>query len=167
MKKLMIAAAIVCAAAMSQAASVDWQINTTPAEIGYNVYVILGDSAKTDWSDATAVLSASVDNGQIATAGRGAAAKGTATDDSITKSSSFYYVMVKADNSQFAVSSVYQGSNWVYDTTAEPPESTKGWATWNATSGVTYHDFTAVPEPTSAMLLLLGVAGLALRRKQK
>ena len=30
-----------------------------------------------------------------------------------------------------------------------------------------FHTFTAVPEPTSGLLLLLGVAGLALRRKNK
>ena len=37
----------------------------------------------------------------------------------------------------------------------------------NPSSFATVSSFTAVPEPTSGMLLLLGVAGLALRRKNK
>ena len=44
-----------------------------------------------------------------------------------------------------------------YFKSAEPPPAT-GYADWSITS--------AVPEPTSGMLLLLGVAGLALRRRK-
>ena len=172
MKKLMIAAAFVGAAVVSQAAAVNWKVSGASGDVGKKVYLIVGDTVKTDWTSASEVVGAAAlgGSGTIAKSSRVYVADGTANDSNITKTSSFYYVIVDGD--QFAVSGLYSGSDWVYDPTAQPPENPPAGNPVFSAAGASYSKFSGgptpvIPEPTSGLLLLLGVAGLALRRKQK
>ena len=109
--------------------------------------------------------------------GWGNAASGLNTESTVSKlgnqSQLFQIVMVEGSNTDLANladgTHVYVlapftvdgtdptpgGSNWAYDSLDSTSSITKaGWGTAGA-----------VPEPTSGLLLLLGVAGLALKRK--
>ena len=168
MKKLVIAAFALCAAYGAQAMAVQWKVSGSSTFANYNAYLIVGDTVKSDWASVADIAAASSDGAHALSQSSGPN-KYTGTvitkDDTLSKSGKFYYVIVKADNSQFAVSSTYAGSSYVYDDKANPPESAPGISSWTATSA-TFKNFQSVPEPTSAMLLLLGMAGLALKRKR-
>ena len=186
MKKLIIAAAIVCAAAISQAASFTWSskalvydsagnmlVNTTsavPAD-GKIVLVFLGNGGDMSWDNFKAANVVSE-----ASSYKYSSSKGTYT---VTGTMNLDTAK-NADGDIFTVGLLKDGdlSKLVdYGTKAElNPTYTLAWDGKDTAQGIaafTYaaadapYQLGAVPEPTSAMLLLLGVAGLALRRKQK
>ena len=171
MKKLIIAAfAIVCATAV-QAAAVSWGLEKDSAKTYGNLtaYVINGS----DYSTVTALLTAggatvATDfNGyvidSVALNSRGAGGSNTT---GVTGDTLAWFI--------FAGDSIADGSS--YSTTGEmnvsaykftPPESSPG------DFSLTVDSFTTrgapignVPEPTSGLLMLLGMAGLALKRKR-
>ena len=73
--------------------------------------------------------------------------------DTVTDSSKFYLTGTKSfDTMSGADDSTKVSWGSQYDNTTVP-------GSWNSAA--------SVPEPTSGLLLILGVAGLALRRKQK
>ena len=193
MKKLMIAAAIACAAAMSQAASVTWggaagNPDWTPDATGQYAYLLYGSS---DAAIATVI--------QLATAGDiGAALVGQKADNGYTVVS--WYQLVEQDNtdgyftSSFVRDDSKGGVNGYYqivlaDTDHEFFDARKADAVvagitdmtpgggkaiyntdfandpWIGDSGFS-GKFSAAPEPTSGLLLLIGMAGLALKRKR-
>ena len=174
MKKLMIAAAIVCAAAFSQAATVNW--NATG----------IGDfSTPTGWAtmafytgvgDGSAAIVAAINNGTASSlafdqqptefgfTGPTVYAH-DATAAGITDTSKHYdfYVVVFNNESAAAADQYamvadldkeYSGMSYNYTVNADFTG-----ATWNDIGVDT-------PEPTSGLLLLIGVAGLALKRKR-
>ena len=195
MKKLMIAAAIVCAAAMSQAAAIDWAFSETaaanasapvykgPADIsGMTLYVFNATTwaaAAVQGSYESTVLDQAWDHvvlgdkvvskeGTVQETWTWDASNTKVTSGDITKDQSYNLVFVVSDGEKFqaldgAVAAVG------YDPEA-PGSITAGALNIKAngtpftTAGMTA--FSDVPEPTSAMLLLLGVAGLALKRKR-
>ena len=164
MKKLMIAAAIVCAAVVSQAAAVDWKATAAKADLGATVYILTTSQAT--WEKASDVAAAAIGSGSVESlsGGRSYAASGTAASSAITKSTTaLSVVVVSADGTKYATTSM-SPSGCVYDPSANPPESSPGTASFSV-SGLTYKAF-AVPEPTSGLRLLLGVAGMALRRRR-
>jgi hypothetical protein len=176
MKKIMIMLAAVALVAGAQAASVNWQVSGTSVESGYAVYLLVG-TVTADWSSADAIASAAVANGTIAKSGRNYLASGTATDASIKNTADFYYVVVNADKSQYAVSGAYAGASYVYDSSATPPESAPATSPVFNVNEATFKGFgggedpvvpppTGVPEPTSGLLMLVGLGTLALRRKR-
>ena len=182
MKKLMIAALAVAFAAVAQAASVNWS-NTgsrtngtiydyTGTAIGSGAVAYLFDVATISQADLlvavrggaklenlTSVDHASTVSSKIATTPT--IDYGTA-GDSVT----MYFAIVKDDQIliadevnktlQAADIASYQFGNshiWSKETHGEASYTGAGW-------------YSTVPEPTSALLLLLGMAGLALKRKQ-
>ena len=199
MKKLMIAAAIVCAVAVSQAASIKWggdiaqADGTNPVGTGSVAYLIRGASTAaaavttitvdgTDWSAWTTDTGAKIVAAHTLTADQ--AGTNYHFEDSYnisgTDDAGYYSVVVvdgQAGADGLKGSYNYAGQNTV--TSATDPTVVKltvgdNWATsaaWLGDGGFTAVSFAAaggtggVPEPTSGLLLLLGVAGLALKRK--
>ena len=176
MKKLMIAAAIVCAAAMSQAASIEWAsmnmlVDKTTGEVmtssgGYDFYLVcLGTTA-----DYTNPLIRG-DKGEFVTDEGANGFFGSYTLVSGTDANDMIYAVMAKDASgklyqikEYGTDELvatYTLSGFKDDQSTPDPfyignEEGKGF----------YVDAAAIPEPTSGLLLLLGVAGLALRRRR-
>ena len=190
MKKLMIAAAIVCAAAIAQASTFKWQTiatgtsgviwdgtSTANAKTTYGqVAVYLFDAATYDQATAFADLvkgelntAKAIDNTTLSTASKIAGKNFSYGTEGNTYD--FYFATVfDSDPNTFYISSIKA------DQMAQPSSTTT--VTWNDVAGnsKTTLDasagfkgagvYAAVPEPTSGLLLLLGIAGMALRRRR-
>lgn len=176
-KKLMVMAAVVSAALFGQAAAVDWLYTAGDADVGKNVYAILGSTAKTSWESLEALQAAAFSGinavGTVAKSGRTSfVATGLAKSAELTAdNANLYFVIVDKAGETFDVTSVADFGAMVYDPDNQgtSPGQFKGLTSSSiVSSGNKFGggDPSGVPEPTSGLLLLLGVAGLALRRKQ-
>ena len=175
MKKLMIAAAIVCAAAFAQAASVTWGVVVSEFDSNWNPAVgnvVLGTGAQT-W--------------EFAFNGEGTAA-GTITGDTTGIFASGTEWTAKMTVELFNADSTSAGQfekTYAFTMPALTGDPTKDGGTLgdlNANIAAAFYDanlgtlpyasdaaaqgWAAAPEPTSGLLLLIGVAGLALKRKR-
>ena len=165
MNKLIVAALAVALGFAAQAGSFNWSYASNSAELDYNVYVILGSTVDTStWESAADIPSAN--NAAVAKSGKSAyKATGAVDDASITSyDQQAIFVLVNKAGDQYKITdAAVIGSEYVMigqDTgKGNYPVSFSG--DWKDFGG------SDVPEPTSGLLLLLGVAGLALRRKQK
>ena len=174
MKKLMIALGAVAMAAGAQAALIDWTyLNGVAADAGKTVYIIAGDTAQQTWESVAAIEAAAIENngsGTIVKDGRSyIISKQTAYD--IAADSKAYFVIVSADQKMYGVSAVQDGiTALIYD--PEKQEGSKGIFDAGKIGLAATKEFGGgpgpdpIPEPTSGLLLLLGVAGLALRRRR-
>ena len=187
MKKLMILLSAVAFAAVTQAASVDWvtakdtikAYDGTSAK-GMAVYLLNADSSAyskliadlasgevtaSTLSSSAAYLGSSTTGTTTKKAGL---VSDTATSATLTSGSTYnlaYLVFDKDGENKdyFYVSSTAQGKAWQAGTeTTQELATAAGWDTTSAAG-----TWTAVaPEPTSGLLMLLGMAGLALKRKR-
>ena len=180
MKKLMMALAIVATAAVVQAASFDWKTGATGKiyEAGTTTLLASGtayifDAAANSQQSVLDAFSQSKTwtTGNLASKAvtSGAIAADTAnpfTYGTSGNSYDFYVVLVDGDN--IFISDTVPGAasdvgtkqvSFSLKTASQLAASTSS----TFTAGGWY---SAVPEPTSGLLLLLGMAGLALRRKQ-
>ena len=183
MKKLMIAAAIVCAAVMGQAAQVAWGVDWAYSNDGASINTYDDGSSVSYWVlnlvDSTSVSGVAVDttgnlvnDNAYAVVGTGSfnISGGGVADGTIANGNYLALVIYDADNSLWGVSAAEVVAGIVNDppTQGSIADATFGAAFYNDAEGymVANQALQAVPEPTSGLLLLLGMAGLALKRKR-
>ena len=174
MKKLIVSAAVALMATFANAASANWMIySDDPAMAGLDVYLVTAVSEFTGVSDITANLLGTAGNSAKmgADAYGGATAEGTVggLDESLEgQDATFYYVIVSSDGKGYWASPASTAE--IYTTATSPVGSevdgtallATNYTAWKSGGGTT-----DAPEPTSGLLLLVGGAMLALRRKQK
>ena len=187
MKKLIVATMLVYATAFTYGAAVDWTASgildaAATAAAGKNTagngwlgYMIMA----TDYATVTADLAAGKTSSLVSKAvgpvkttnNKATFSAATATGNVASGAQDFYLVVLNAGTAsaatQYYVSAkATETIDASLDTTVafgSQVAGTKVADNWGSLSG----GGGDVPEPTSAMLMLLGVAGLALRRKQK
>ena len=175
MKKIMILAAAIAMEAMANAAAVGWTIGGTSAYTGgtYSLFVV-GLNGVTDVNQITSLVATGADvsaysfaNGNVTGAAVSRAAN--ASGKSITYSGSgtdtyqAFAVLWNADGSEASftsTASIALANDSTGKTIAFGQQAT------NLTNNKFAVSTSDVPEPTSGLLLLLGVAGLALRRRR-
>ena len=182
MKKLMIAAAIVCAAVASQAATAAWAVT------GNNIYLSDGSTkyagnayifdAKT--GSMADVYKAFVANTAVdLTTLAGYQTTVSVSEGAINATPSFgttgtaydlYFAIVNGDEMYFSQSIPTAGSDvqtsLLYGTQGKDKSKLAALETNDSPTAQRWNTPAAVPEPTSGLLLLLGVAGMALRRRR-
>ncbi len=176
MKKLLSLAAVVMLAATTHAAAVGWTMMGASAYANgtYDVF-ILGQNGVTSQSQIAALVAAgtSVDSYAFYTGGS-ILASGVATVQAANSGKSLTYDAEgsTADNTYQAFIIVWDkdGKNASYtalaSTTLANNTTGKTFAFANQSSALSANNFSVAPEPTSGLMLLLGVAGLALKRKR-
>ena len=170
MKKLMIILAAIAFANGAQAASFLWKLSTGTTYASMKVYAISGvtsDAVLNAFASGTASdWTAAVDGITPVTAATGSRGAANGTKTGVSDGDTLVFAIVNGD--------IAEGNNY-YVTTAytipdgatfEPPST--GTARTIAVNLAGSGTFTAaaVPEPTSGLLMLLGMAGLALRRRR-
>ena len=190
MKKLMIAAAIVCAAAMSQAATYEWNVAISSDGAAYKAdgttlfsgqaYIFNGETIGQEalWNaivGGTALDTLATTYGAVGielASGYNDTPVKMYTDQSFGEEQTFMLVMKDGNNffiddQEYADASTMPGGKDVY---LDVSWTAGGEYVFDVKDGYAssggWYTAAAVPEPTSGLLLLLGVAGLALKRKR-
>ena len=179
MKKLIMALAVVVTAAAVQAASFDWKTSATGKIYGAGTTTLLASSTAYIF-DAGATTQQSVLDAFAAggTWTTGSLNSKAVASGAIAATNGEAFTRTGADSYNFYVA-VLDGSNLFISDTVQVDSADVGYKTAQfnlkkasqsaamASSTFTAGGwYTAVPEPTSGLLLLLGMAGLALKRKR-
>ena len=179
MKKIMIAAAVICAAVISQAASVQWTCTNVYKDSENKNSGVAYLMLASDVADFTALagkgataINAALEKALVSYTPTDAGAYGLTKSNaelglSDSKSYGNAYLVIfdtttVTDTSKFYVTATkelttYEGDNVAKMLFASQATNSKKAENWGSV---------AAPEPTSGILLLLGMAGLALKRKR-
>ena len=152
MKKLLILAAVLVAGVAANAASFKWSAG--------NIYASNGTDKFTGDVTLYAIISGTETAVSTVTASSsGAVATTTFSNDALVAGNYYDFYFVIEDNGK-TFTSTYKNVGAQATSTAAITFGNMASATQNASN------WAAVPEPTSGLLLLLGMAGLALKRKR-
>lgn len=187
MKKLMLAVALICTAIIGRAAAVSWSSGSvrivdpktgdtlTSLSSGSIWLVVLSD--KTGWSEGTwsaakgsvtELASANIGAGKTAGIVAGTRYSFTYDETGATglKNGDVLAVVFKDSSGAYDQLEYYSSKSAVTDTLTVSGMSDTTWSQTFAFGQDGGSITTPVPEPTSAILVLLGFAGLALKRKR-
>ena len=153
MKKLLVLAAVIAAGVVANAASFNWQ--------AANIYGADGTTKFSGTATLYAIISGTDTAVQVATASSGAVAKANTafSNDNLVGGNAYDFYFVIEDGGKKFTSDVKTASAQA-TSTITVNFGNMATATQNASN------WAAVPEPTSGLLMLLGMAGLALKRKR-
>ena len=183
MKKLLIAAVAVAVAACAQAASFSWKTSmsgkvyspsdTTALLSGtFDAYVfdaaaVTQDFLVSAYNGGTLNLSGSSISTTKGSLNNGTIAATSLEYGSVGSTYSLYFAALVTDGSDeyLFISNAANGTG-VEGKTTTVNLNGKATSTFAADAGYHGAGFYAVPEPTSGLLMLLGMAGLALRRRR-
>lgn len=176
MKKLLTAVAIIMVAAATQAASVGWSVMgaTAYASGSYDVFVI-GQNGVTSASQIAALVEAGSSVASYALySGGSIAANGAAVVQPASSGKTLTYKEggTEAENTFTAFIVVWDKDSKNASYTASTSvtlannSTSKSFVFGNQATNLSNNNFQVAPEPTSGLLLLLGMAGLALKRKR-
>ena len=175
MKKLIIGIMMIACAIVANAATVNWSVTTTSAEVGQKVFLFTSPVEATYDTYAELIAGAIADAEIIEYGGRNKK-YGTGSEDlmvSVGDAKQIYGVLVSGPEAKAYSYATFDVTDYTYDPGKQ--ETAPG------TLALTQSSFTSsgtigggptppgpdpIPEPTSGLLLLLGVAGLALRRRR-
>ena len=183
MKKLIIAVAVAMVAMMSQAYSVQWSAR--------NIYIPVAADAKVSQSGIIASSGEKFAAGAlvvqlywVGNSGNNLIGEYSTTGDGVIStlnlgdsSSAIYNAMITDSGTTYVptyyFTATYTTSDgtYVYAGTASATKALANIGASNIASAGNFAtagswDYTAAPEPTSGLLLLLGIAGMALKRKR-
>ena len=187
MKKLLIVLGAVAIATVSQAASFSWKTQTGQAVYQAGTSTKAGSVTaylfNADVVSRAALVAAFIDTGKGLTdfaslSSKATSASGTIASTSFTASPlseettlTAYFAIISGDNIFVSaeVSGAYQATSttplYFSPSTASKAAVTE-WTTGTSSVATAGGWYTAVPEPTSGLLMLIGMAGLALRRRR-
>ena len=177
MKKLMVVAAVALLAGMSHAASVTWGNNTSAKLYGLDGTTAITAANATAWGlTLTLMYADGTSTGSTAssinsmTAGYMSTAKWTYTYGTDASNGDTFYIhaIMKVDGKDYEMD-IGKSSPFALTATDNTGTDTFSWAAGNyggLATTPTEGKWSVVPEPTSGLLLLLGMAGLALKRKR-
>lgn len=168
-------------AAVTNAASVGWNLATGSASYANDAYqfFIIGQNGATSIATITALLDAGTDtssyafgSGKVGSSGTAitmATAAGQPTLDAGTYES--FFILFDSDSpsagsAKYVVVSGAANLTKTITSTAATVTFASGNASSILNNASNWQSYGAVPEPTSGLLMLLGMAGLALRRKR-
>ena len=185
MKKVMMLVAVAVIAAVAQAANVDWSLSASKS---HKIYGTDGTTVfgKTDGDVAYLVLTSEIANiaealanGSLSTATAGVIgettafntyggiATKTASSSQISAATTYDFSILLVNGDQYLAFGSQNQMTSDADTVREGVFSYSEYEVVKASSGWQTAGGGNVPEPTSGLLLLVGGAMLALRRKQK
>ena len=155
MKKLIVLAAIIVASVAANAASFKWTAG--------NIY---GSDGATKWTGAVSLYATGITDAiYVANANNGAVSVANFSTDKVTGGNAYDFYMVIEDGGKTFTSSTVTvsaqataTSNISFGNMASQTQNASNWASSGGGE--------PVPEPTSGLLMLLGAAGLALKRKR-